>query len=158
MDALVTMIGWVGSPVEFKLGRNRVSLANFRLACTPRIRRGEEWVDAPTTWLTVTAYRALAEHLDASVGKGEPVIVVGRLRTQSWTDEQGHPHERTVLEATTVGHDLTRGTASFRKAVRRAQPEPEPAGPGEPEPDGSVPASTAEPAGPARAREGVPVG
>jgi single-strand DNA-binding protein len=52
------------------------------------------------------------------VGKGDPVIVVGRLRTTRWTDNQGVDQERMIIEATSIGHDLTRGTAVFRKAIR----------------------------------------
>jgi single-stranded DNA-binding protein len=41
-------------------------------------------------------------------------MVTGRLKTTEWID-QGVPRSRTVLDAFSVGHDLTRGTAAFRK-------------------------------------------
>ena len=65
-------------------------------------------------------------HVAASVRKGDPVIVVGRLRTSVWTKD-GQTRERLGLEAETVGHDLSRGTAIFRRASRTAVPV-EPAG------------------------------
>ena len=43
------------------------------------------------------------------------MLVAGRLRTNVWTKE-GVTYERLTLEATTVGHDLTRGTATFFRA------------------------------------------
>lgn len=118
METLITMTGWVGTPVEFRLTKNNVSYASFRLASTPRFRRGPDWVDGETTWMTVTAWRALAEHLDDSIGKGEPVIAIGKIRTQNWVDNDGVVRDRIVLEATTVGHDLSLGSASFRKAQK----------------------------------------
>ena len=55
------------------------------MAVTPRLRRGGDWVDGETTWYTVTAWRALADHVRDSVLKGDAVIVHGRLRTETWT-------------------------------------------------------------------------
>lgn len=116
MDTLITMTGWVGTPVDFRITKDNVSMASFRLASTPRYRRGEIWVDGETNWMTVKAWRALAEHVEDSINKGEPVIAVGKIRTENWVDNDGVVHERMVLEAASVGHDLSLGTASFRKA------------------------------------------
>lgn len=109
------MTGYVGGEVEFR--NNTVATASFRLACTPRIRRAGDWSDGETTWLTVTCFRSLAEHAASSVRRGDPVIVVGRLRTQVWVKD-GQQQERTVLEALTIGHDLTRGTSAFHRNER----------------------------------------
>lgn len=114
MDAYVQLTGNVGGTVEFH--NNTVPVASFRLAHTPRIRRNGDWVDATTTWITVTCFRALAENVKASLHKGHPVVVAGRLRTNIWTKD-GQTYERLTLEATTVGHDLSRGTSTFLRAV-----------------------------------------
>jgi single-strand DNA-binding protein len=115
MEAYVHMTGYVGGEVEFR--NNTVATASFRLACTPRIRRGGDWTDGETTWLTITCFRALAENAASSIRKGDPVLVVGRLRTQVWSKD-GVAQERTVLEALTIGHDLTRGTSAFNRSER----------------------------------------
>ena len=120
MEAYVHMTGYVGGDVEFR--NNTVATASFRLACTPRLRRGGDWTDGETTWLTITCFRSLAEHAAGSVRKGDPVIVVGRLRTQVWVKD-GVQQERTVLEALTIGHDLTRGTSAFNRSERAQVPE-----------------------------------
>jgi single-strand DNA-binding protein len=114
------MTGYVGGDVEYR--NNTVPTASFRLACTPRIRRGGDWSDGETTWLTITCFRSLAENAASSVRKGDPVVVIGRLRTQVWTKD-GIQQERTVLEALTIGHDLTRGTSAFNRNERLQQPE-----------------------------------
>jgi single-strand DNA-binding protein len=118
MDAQIWMTGNVGSEVEYRQVRDDLAFASFRLACTPRTRKAGDWVDGETTWIAVSCSRSLAEHVKSSVGKGDPVIVVGRLRTTRWTDNQGVDQERMLIEATSIGHDLTRGTAAFRKAIR----------------------------------------
>lgn len=118
MDTAIWVTGNVGSEVELKEYREGVTFASFRLACTPRMWRGGQWGDDETTWLGVVCSRALALNVKSSIGKGDPVVVVGRLRTERWTDPDGGRHERLKLEAQAVGHDLTRGTAAFRKAPR----------------------------------------
>jgi len=123
MEALVTITGHVGSEVEYRLAKETWAYASFRLACTPRTWKAGGWVDSETTWLGVTCSRALAEHIKSSLGKGDPVIVVGRLRTNRWQDTNGVDQQRITIEATTVGHDLTRGTSMFRR-VNRPVEEP----------------------------------
>lgn len=120
MEAAVWITGNVGSEVEVKEFREGVTYASFRLACTPRLWRGGQWGDDETTWLGVVCTKALALNVKSSVGKGDPVVVVGRLRTERWTDPQGVRHERLRLDAQSVGHDLSRGTSVFRKSTRAA--------------------------------------
>jgi single-strand DNA-binding protein len=116
----VHMTGYVGGEIEFR--NNTVATASFRLACTPRLRKAGDWTDGETTWMTVTCFRSLADNAAGSVRKGDPVIVVGRLRTSVWVKD-GVQQERTVLEALTIGHDLTRGTSAFNRNERLQQPE-----------------------------------
>jgi single-strand DNA-binding protein len=118
MDAQIWMTGNVGSDVEYRPVRDDLAFASFRLACTPRTRKAGDWVDGETTWIAVSCSRSLAEHVKSSIGKGDPVIVVGRLRTTRWTDQSGVDQERMIIEATSIGHDLSRGTSAFRKANR----------------------------------------
>lgn len=125
MDAVIWMTGHVGSEVELKEVREGVFYATFRLACTPRMWRGGEWGDAETTWLGVTCTKALALNVKSSIGKGDAVVVVGRLRTRRWQDQQGETHERLNIDAQSVGHDLSRGTSVFRKMTKTVQEESE---------------------------------
>lgn len=118
-NAFVNMTGWVGSDVEYRLTtRFQTPTATFRLACTPRINRNGQWQDAETTWLAVTCYRGLADNVKASIKVGDPVLVVGQLRTQSWLDKDEVQQERHVLQASSVGHDLQKGTSDFQRTER----------------------------------------
>lgn len=123
MDSMIWMSGNVGGDVEFRTVRDGLVYADFRLGCTPRYWRDGEWVDAATTWITVNCNQVLAENIRASVRKGDAVVVVGRLRTSRWTDSDEQTHERIQIEATIVGHDLSRGTARFQRMSRTSQPE-----------------------------------
>ncbi|UYM04252.1 single-stranded DNA-binding protein [Solicola gregarius] len=118
-DAQVTITGYVGTDVEFRPG-NGNDRAMFRLGSTSRFRdRDGEWRDRETVWMTVKAWRTLAQNIAASVQRGEPVIVTGRMQAEKWADDGGQ-HYRDVLVATTVAHDLNRGTTAFRRNERPA--------------------------------------
>jgi single-strand DNA-binding protein len=124
-DVTVTVFGYVGTEVEFRGGNGNPERAMFRIGSTPRFfdRATREWRDLETVWLTVKAWRDLARNVASSINKGEPVVVVGRLRASVWTGEDGVEHRRDVIEATTVAHDLARGTSAFHRTERVVERE-----------------------------------
>lgn len=123
MEATVWITGNVGSDVEYRTFGDHIPSASLRVATTPRLRRGGEWVDGHTTWLTVTCTRALAENVRDSISRGDAVVVVGKLRTSRWEDPARGPQERLSIEAISIGHDLGRGTARFQRTPRRLSEE-----------------------------------
>jgi single-strand DNA-binding protein len=120
-DTLVTMIGRVGTDVDHRQVGNGTDLSTFRLASTPRRfdRAQNQYVDGTTTWITVQCWRVLAAHVRDAVGRGDPVIVVGRLKTEEWLKD-GVRQSRMIVDAYAVGHDLNRGVSQFRKTSRNA--------------------------------------
>ncbi|OYO07195.1 hypothetical protein CGZ98_20060 [Enemella evansiae] len=122
MEPIVSMTGRLGTDVEERTTRQGVPYVSFRMANTSRFQREGHWVDGPTTWVSVRCYRQLAEHVSMSLRKGQPVVVTGRLRTESWQDQSGGTRERTVLEAQAVGHDLTWGATVFKRVMKDVPP------------------------------------
>jgi single-strand DNA-binding protein len=121
-DTYLTVLGWIGSDPDFKEIR-QTPQTTFRLGSTPRQfdRALNTYVDKPTTWYTVQCWRGLAQNAFESVRIGQPVIVTGRLRTHEWTDDSGEQHSRVILEAFSLGHDLSRGTTTFTKTPPRSE-------------------------------------
>ncbi|MGY5764936.1 single-stranded DNA-binding protein [Brachybacterium sp. DNPG3] len=74
--------------------------------------------DRKTEFITVYARRNLARNLMASVRKGQPLVVTGRLSSSEWTDSEDVRHVQLVMQAEALGHDLTYGTAVFTKPLR----------------------------------------
>jgi single-strand DNA-binding protein len=95
-----------------------VRLTSFRLATTSRYydREAQEWTDGRTEWFSVKVFRSAAITVAESIKKGQPVTVTGRFRTHEWESDEGMRMDL-VIDASSVGHDLTRGTASFTRAV-----------------------------------------
>ncbi|MFF2039959.1 single-stranded DNA-binding protein [Kitasatospora sp. NPDC058170] len=129
-ETAVTMIGNVATEVSYSETTGGVPMASFRLASTERRydRAAGGWVEGDTHWVSVTAWRALAVHVIGSLGKGDPVMVSGRLKVREWVDGEVR-RCRVEIDARSVGHDLSRGTTTFRRASPGAgEPAGEPAG------------------------------
>ncbi|MBM9460735.1 single-stranded DNA-binding protein [Nocardioides sp. zg-536] len=116
-ETTVTVQGWIGTvPVVRDVAGTTV--LNFRLGCTPRHynRTAGEWVDGETQWYGVSAWRRLAAHGAKSLKQGDPVLVHGRLNHRTYVNKNGVEAVSIEIEAVTIGHDLTRGVATFLKA------------------------------------------
>jgi len=116
MSDIITVTGNVATPPEFKVTTGGMPVANFRLASAQRHfdRSSGSWVDDGTNWYNVSAFRGLAEHVAASVSKGEPLVVTGRLRLRAW-ESGGKKGVSIDIDAETLGHDLRWGTATYTK-------------------------------------------
>lgn len=121
-ESMVTFQGWLGGDVKSR-SAGGAQVASFRVASTPRRfnRATQEWSDGPTQWYTVNAWRSLGEHCAASLRRGDPVVVHGRLNTSTWVNSDGVEVTSLEVDATFVGHDLNRGRSTF---TRERRPEP----------------------------------
>ena len=126
---IVTVVGWAASKPR-EVNGDGVPFTSFRVATTPRhFDKGHgAWADGRTEWLTVKVFRDVALNVAVSINKGDPVVVHGKLRTEEWQGENG-PRSGMVVEASALGHDLTRGRSVFARtvhvgsAVRSDEPE-----------------------------------
>jgi single-strand DNA-binding protein len=127
-ETVIHVVGHIGTDVDHREVGNGTQLSTFRLAATPRYwdRAQRAYVDGATNWLSVQCWRSLAAHVHESLKRGDPVIVIGKLKTQEW-EKDGVRSSRFVLEATAVGHDLTRGVSTFTKMARVPESYPDPA-------------------------------
>jgi single-strand DNA-binding protein len=95
------------------------TVTSFRFASTSRRFDPERqrWVNRDTTYVDVNCRKAMASNAAASVRKGHPLVVTGRLRERFWSSN-GRSGQTMVIEADTVGHDLTYGTTEFVRIVQ----------------------------------------
>jgi single-strand DNA-binding protein len=121
-DAQVTLAGYVATDPIFKKLGSGASFTKLRIAYTERRRDREtgDWSDGPTTFLGVQCWRALAENVARSLRKGEPVLVRGRLFTRHFQTSEGQERSVLEVEASSIGHDLTRGVALFSRTRKAA--------------------------------------
>ncbi len=101
----VTLVGFVAQDPKQRLTRDGTRVTDLRVGATPRIqdRATNEWRDADTTYYDVTCWRRLGDHVRASMRKGDPVIVKGRFKANSWEDKNGQTRVGIAILADTVG-------------------------------------------------------
>ena len=127
MTDSITVRGVVGTDPRVLVTNENLAITSFRLATTERRldKTTGTWVDHHTNWYSVTTFRQLASNTAESVRKGDPLIVTGRLRARPWqTDEKAGVS--LDIDADSIGHDLVRGTSTFRRSsggASAAEPE-----------------------------------
>ncbi len=140
MNDAITVVGSLAADPTLK-SVNGDQVAEFRLGCTARRKEGETWVDAHTNWYGVEAWGGFADHVRASLRKGDLVIVSGKLRIDQW--ESGDKRGTSVrIRAEHVGHSLRVGpttrarrggpveaSGDAQRPPEQAEPESAAAGP-----------------------------
>jgi single-strand DNA-binding protein len=116
-EAHISLSGYVVTQPELRFTRTGVPALNMRVAWTPRRmdRVTGEWIDASTNFLTVYAYRKLAENAATCLRKGDPIVLQGRVSTRDFEDKNGHPRTALEVDAISFGHDMTRGVSTFQR-------------------------------------------
>lgn len=129
-DISTTLRGRIGSEPMMKHVKGDVCVTTFRLAITrwrfvSDVRTGNaSYVEDGTYWYTVETWDTLASNVFRSCRKGDPVVVVARPVPNGWVDGNGQIRSSIVYRASSVGHDLARGTSQFTKNGAHSTEEP----------------------------------
>ena len=117
MNTPISMVGTIGTVPERRQTGTGASVCRFRLACSERRfdRETNAWVDGEASWLTIIAYRGLADHAHASFNKGDRIFVSGRLKVRPWQNDDGKSGVAVEVDADALGHDLRWGTSKFTR-------------------------------------------
>src|ERR671915_1246208 len=115
----VTIVGNLTDDPELRYTPNGAAVATLRVAVTRRIPDGAGgWKDAETSFFRVNAWRSLAENASESLTRGSRVVVVGRLRSRSWENQEGETRSAVEIEADELGPSLRWATAKVEKTQR----------------------------------------
>ena len=126
MTDTITLNGIIGSPPKHLITAGGIPITSFRLATHHRRfdEASKQWVDAETNWYKVSTYRQLALNCASSLQQGDHILLTGRLHIRPWksNDKSGINVD---IDADSLGHDLTRGTAKWvRGSNQAAQAQP----------------------------------
>lgn len=105
---LITIVGRLVRDPEMRSGPSGNRLAAFCLAANHWYQdKANEWRNEPA-FIPCVAFGRLGDEL-AGAAKGNCVLVIGRLRTETW-QKDGTPHSRLVLvvERTSLLRDWVR--------------------------------------------------
>ena len=121
-DNQVVVVGNLTRDPELRYTPNGAALVKFGVAVSRRVKDDAtgQWKDADTSFFNVTAWRTLAENVAETLTQGSRVVVVGRLRTNSWETQEGDKRSTVEIEAEEVGPSLKWATAKIEKQGRAA--------------------------------------
>ena len=115
-ESRISFTGNVGSDPDVKFLDSGRTVADFSVAVTPRVKKGEEWGNGSTIWFKVTAFGRIAEQCAEEITKGNKVHVDGKMFQEEYLTKAGE--ERTVLRV--WADEVSLAMASPNKANRPA--------------------------------------
>ena len=84
---------------DFTVTASGISRCKLRIACNERRKNQDNtWSDGETSYFDVVLWRGLAEAAADAFKKGQPILVVGKVRVSKYEDKNGV--ERTAVEIT----------------------------------------------------------
>jgi single-strand DNA-binding protein len=110
------VIGNAGTDPEMRYTPNGNPVTSFRLATNRRYTTADGEQHEETEWFTVTAWSRLAEQVNQFVTKGKRVYVEGRLKSDTWTGNDGQQRFRNEIVANQVVFLDPRGGADTAEA------------------------------------------
>jgi single-strand DNA-binding protein len=120
-ETSITIAGNLTADVTLDKTERGISFATFTLAVTPRMRNASgQWSDAATSFHRCVVWRNQAQRVADSVHKGDRVLVVGTLRSRSYSSG-GDARYITEINVDEVGPSLRCATAKPVKAKPAAE-------------------------------------
>jgi single-strand DNA-binding protein len=116
----ITLVGNLVDDPELRFTPSGASVANFRVASTPRTfdRQTNEWKDGETLFLSCSVWRQMAENVAESLTRGMRVIVQGRLKARQYETREGEKRTVFEIDVEEVGPSLKMATAKVVRAQR----------------------------------------
>ena len=83
----------------FQVTASGISRCKLRIACNERKKDDKgQWSDGDTSYFDIILWRGLAEAAADTFKKGQPILVVGKVKISKYEDKNGV--ERTSVEIT----------------------------------------------------------
>lgn len=120
MTASTTISGNLTRDPEASLGSNNRWVGKLALAVNRRWQRDGEWQEQ-VSFFDVVVYGELAQHVAASLRKGDRCVVTGRLEQSTWQAPDGTTKQRVQLVADDIGASLRYATCEPQRVQRQQQ-------------------------------------
>ena len=84
----VVLVGNLTRDVELRRTPQGTAVTDLGLAVNERVKRNEQWVDE-VNYFDITLWGRTAEVAGEYLSKGSSVLIEGRLKYESWSQEDG---------------------------------------------------------------------
>jgi single-strand DNA-binding protein len=117
----VILLGNVGKDPDIRTTPSGITVANFSIATSKRVKDASGNWNEKTEWHNLVAFSRRAEVIRDYVRKGSKVYIEGELQTRSWDDRQtGEKKYKTQVEIYTL---ILLGGNNERQSNSNYQPE-----------------------------------
>jgi single-strand DNA-binding protein len=115
-ETTVTVVGNVATDVVLRQTQDGTPVTGFGVVSTEKRfdKEAGAWADANKLFVWVTGWRRLAKGAAASLKKGDPVIVSGKLRVEEY-EKDGEKRMTVKVEATAIGPNVAFCTADAQR-------------------------------------------
>jgi single-strand DNA-binding protein len=104
---------------ELRFAPSGVAVAKVRAVASKQKKNDAgEWVDDKDCWVSVVAFKRLAENMAESILKGDLFVVVGKINTEDWEDKDGNKRTSINVVADHIGPSLTFNPAIPQRTER----------------------------------------
>jgi len=115
VDNTVTLVGTITQDLELRHTANGAAVLDINIAQNKRTRQPDgTWVDGDAMFFVCTVWRDMAEHANATLGKGMRIIVTGRLDYQTW-ESDGQNRSKIKVLVDEIGPSLRWATANVER-------------------------------------------
>lgn len=95
MNRVIVMGNLTRDP-EIRYLQSGTAVSDIGLALNERVKKDNQWVDE-VTFIDVTLWGRTAEVANEHLSKGSPVLIEGKLRTESWEAKDGQKRSKTKV-------------------------------------------------------------
>lgn len=115
-EITTTLFGNLTSDPDMKMVNGTV-VAEFRVACNTRVRgRNGHWTNGRTDFVQCSVWGDQADHVEASLHRGDRIFVHGSIRSNGWVNSDGEVMSTLRMTVFEVGPTLRFHTAAVTKA------------------------------------------
>lgn len=119
MNSTTTFVGNLTRDPELRYTSSGAAVVNLGVAVNRRWqnRTTQEW-EEQVSFIDVSAWSDLAENVAESLGKGDRVVVTGRLEQRSWETDSGETRSKVQVVADEISPSLRWATVVVTRNER----------------------------------------
>ena len=92
-------IGNLGAAPEVRYTQSGSPVCSFKIACSEKYKDASGNMQENTEWVSIVAWKRLAEICGEYLTKGSRVYIEGKLQTRKWQDQNGNDRYTTEVIA-----------------------------------------------------------
>lgn len=119
MSTPIAIVGNLTADPELRFTASGKAIASLRVAVSERVKDTDgTWKDGEATFWKVKVWDRLAENVGDSLAKGQRVVIMGRVASNTWETREGEKRTDYEITADAIGPDLKWDTAKTSKAAK----------------------------------------